>query len=72
MNITLDEALYERLKARAPVKKMSAFIAQALEARLGPSEEDLVAAYRQASGDGARERVADEWSEFEGEGWPEW
>jgi hypothetical protein len=49
LNITLDEELYHRLKAKAPPNKLSAFIADALRARLGPDVEELARAYRDAA-----------------------
>jgi hypothetical protein len=71
LNITLDEELYERLKAKAPPKKLSAFIADALRARLGPDEEELARAYRDAAKEHWRRSLADEWAATETEAWPE-
>lgn len=71
LNITLDEELYRRLKARAPAKKLSAFIADALRARLGPSAEELGQAYREAAKEPWRKALVDEWSSTEVEAWPE-
>jgi hypothetical protein len=71
LNITLDEDLYQRLKAKAPPKKMSAFIAQALRDRLGPDTEELARAYREAAKEPWRRSLAEEWSATEAEAWPE-
>jgi hypothetical protein len=71
LNITLDEELYQRLKAKAPPKKMSAFIAQALRDRLGPDEAELAEAYRQAAQESWRPSLAREWSHTEVEAWPD-
>ena len=71
LNITLDEELYERLKAKAPAKKMSAFIAEAMRARLGPDAEELAQAYRDAAKEPWRRSLSEEWSVTEVEGWPE-
>jgi len=70
LNITLDEDLYRRLKARAAPKKLSAFIADALKARLGPGGDELDEAYRAASREAWRKRLADEWTATETEAWP--
>ncbi|HEY3236175.1 MAG TPA: hypothetical protein VGJ84_15770 [Polyangiaceae bacterium] len=71
LNITLEEELYARLKSRAAPKKISAFIAEALRARLGPSEAELADAYRQAASEPWRRKLADEWALTEMEAWPE-
>jgi hypothetical protein len=71
LNITLDEELYKRLKAKAPAKKLSAFIADALRARLGPDEEELARGYRDAAKEPWRRALVDEWVATETEAWPE-
>jgi hypothetical protein len=71
LNITLDEDLYRRLKAKAPAKKLSAFIAEALRARLGPDVLELERAYQQAAKEPWRRSLADEWLNTELEAWPE-
>jgi hypothetical protein len=71
LNITLDDELYRRLKARAPAKKLSAFIADALRARLGPDPEELAQAYREAAKESWRRGLAEEWAASEIEAWPE-
>jgi hypothetical protein len=71
LNITLDEELYLRLKAKAPAKKLSAFIASALRDRLGPDAKELEQAYRAAAKESWRLTLADEWSRTELEAWPE-
>jgi len=71
LNITLDEELYLRLKAKAPAKKLSAFIASALRDRLGPDAKELEQAYREAAKEPWRRTLADEWSPTESEAWPE-
>ena len=71
LNITLDEDLVRRLKRKAPSKKMSAFIADALEARLGPSRQDLDAAYRAASRERWRNSLTKDWRVTETEAWPD-
>ncbi len=71
LNITLDEDLVQRLRARTAPKKISAFIAEAVEAKLGPSKSDLEAGYRAAARETWRKRLADDWSTTEAEAWPE-
>lgn len=71
LNITLEEGLYRHLKARAPSKKMSAFIAEALQLRFGPGQRDLELAYQAASQEPWRRRLADEWGATETEAWPD-
>ncbi len=71
LNITLDEELYRRLKARAPAPKLSAFIADALRARLGPDAEELARAYREAAKEPWRRSLSEEWSVTDVEAWPE-
>ena len=71
LNITLDEELFRRLKAKAPPKKMSAFIAQALRERLGPDAAELAEAYRQAAKESWRPSLAREWNPTEVEAWPD-
>jgi len=71
LNITLDEELYGQLKAKAPPKKMSAFIAEALRARLGPTRPELDAAYLEAAKERWRKHLAEEWGATETEAWPE-
>jgi hypothetical protein len=71
LNITLDDDLYRRLKAKAPAKKMSALIADALRQKLGPSRDDLDAAYRAASREPWRKTLAAAWKTTEVEAWPE-
>lgn len=71
LNITLDEALYRELKRRAPSKKMSAFIADAVRRKLGPNRLDLEAAYREAAREPWRKSLSDDWATTEAEAWPE-
>jgi hypothetical protein len=71
LNITLDEDLYRRLKSKAAPKKLSAFIADALKARMGPGRDELDEAYRRAAREPWRKRLADEWVATETEAWPE-
>ena len=71
LNITMDDAVYARLKRRVSPKKMGAFIAEAVRARLTPDRATLDAAYRGAREERWRRRLADDWRRTETEVWPE-
>lgn len=71
IRITIDEELYCRLKARTPANKLSAFIADAVRAKLRPSPGQLEAGYRAAAREGWRRRLEDEWAATEARAWPE-
>ena len=71
LNITMDEAVYTRLKKAVRPKRISAFINEAVRAKLRPDRQTLDAAYKAASKERWRRRLADDWSRIETEGWPE-
>lgn len=71
LNITLDDELYRRLKKELPPKGISAFIGEAVRARLRPSREQLDAAYKSATHERWRSSIARDWARTDGEGWPE-
>jgi len=70
LNITMDERLYRRLKAELPPKRISAFINDAVRARLFPDRRELDAAYQAARRERWRRRLAEDWGATETEGWP--
>lgn len=70
LNITMDPELYKRLKRDLPRKRISAFIEQAVRARLAPDETALDAAYKAARRESWRGGVSSEWSATETEDWP--
>lgn len=70
LSITIDEAVYAQLKRRLPPKRISAFIEEAVRAKLGPDRRTLDAAYRAASAEKWRRDLAEDWSVTEGEAWP--
>ena len=70
LNITMDEALYRRLKKELPPKRISAFIEAAVRARIHPDRATLDAAYRAAAKEPWRGRLASDWSSTETEDWP--
>jgi hypothetical protein len=67
----MEEELYERLKKELPPKRISAFISDAVRARLYPDRRTLDAAYREASRESWRRGVAEAWQSTESEDWPE-
>ena len=71
LNITMEEALYRRLKKELPAKGISAFIGAAVKAKLAPDRKALDAAYKAASRERWRSELSREWQSTEGEGWPD-
>ena len=71
LNIILDEDLYRRIKRQLPPKRLSAFINEAVRARLSPDMKTLDAAYWAASRERWRQRLGREWESTEIEDWPE-
>jgi hypothetical protein len=67
----MDEDLYRRLKRELPPKGISAFINKAVRARIHPGRAALDAAYKAASRERWRRRLAEEWTATESEGWPD-
>ena len=70
LNITMDAALYRRLKRELPSKGISAFIEEAVKGRLRPGRAELEAAYVAASKESWRRELVEGWSATEVEGWP--
>lgn len=70
LNITMDDALYRRLKRELPAKRISAFIVESVRSRLRPGRRELDAAYAAASKEPWRTETSDDWSATETEGWP--
>lgn len=71
LNITMEEDLYRRLKKELPPKGISAFIAEAVRARLRPDRRTLEAAYKAAARERWRRGVSADWRATEGEAWPD-
>lgn len=71
LNITMDEELYLRLKEELPPKGISAFIEDAVRAKLRPSRAALEQAYKAASKEAWRRKFSEEWSATEVDEWPE-
>ncbi len=71
LNITMDEAVYTRLKKEVRPKKMSAFITEAVRARLSPDARALDAGYQAAGKERWRRRLTDDWRHTETGSWPD-
>jgi len=71
LNITVDRQVYLRLKKALPPKRISAFINDAVRARLFPDHRTLDEAYRAARREQWRRRVGADWKATETEDWPE-
>jgi hypothetical protein len=65
------QALYRRIQRQVLPKRLSAFINEAVRARLSPDVKTLDAAYRAASRERWRQRLGREWESTEIEDWPE-
>lgn len=59
--ITMDDDLYARLKKKVPSQKLSAFITEAVRARLRTDTRTLNAAYQAASKEQWRAGVVEDW-----------
>jgi hypothetical protein len=70
LNVTVDKDVYLRLKKELPPKRISAFINDAVRARLLPDRKTLDAAYRAASREAWRRRLVSDWAVTETEDWP--
>jgi Arc/MetJ family transcription regulator len=70
LNITMDDDVYARLKKEVPPKKLSAFIAGAVRAKLHPDAKALNAAYQAASKERWRASFDEDWKHIDEEGWP--
>lgn len=70
LSITLDPAVYARLKKELPPKRISAFIEEAVRAKLGPDRQALDAGYQAASRETWRRDLEDDWAATEVDAWP--
>jgi hypothetical protein len=70
VSITLDAAIYARLKQKVRPKRLSAFINEAVRTKLGPDRQTLDAAYRAASKERWRRRLEGDWRRIDTERWP--
>ncbi|TKS59098.1 MAG: hypothetical protein EWM73_03360 [Nitrospira sp.] len=70
LNITRDDDVYARLKKEVPPKKLSAFIAGVVRAKLHPDAKAQDAAYRAASKEPWRKSLDENWKHSDAEGWP--
>ena len=70
LNITMDDDVYARLKKEVPPKKLSAFIAEAVRAKLHPDAKVLNTAHQAASKERWRTSLDADWKHIDNEGWP--
>jgi predicted CopG family antitoxin len=61
LNITMDDHVYARLKKKVPTQDLSAFITEAVQAKLRQDARTLNAAYQAASKEQWRVGVAEDW-----------
>ena len=67
----MEEGVYKCLKRQVPAKRMSAFINEAVRAKLRPDKRTLDAAYKAARVEAWRNALSKDWAVTETEGWPE-
>lgn len=67
LNITMDDDVYARLKKAVPAKKLSAFISEAVRAKLHPDAKALNAAYQAAGKEQWRKSFDDDWKHIDDE-----
>ena len=65
LNITMDDDVYARLKKKMPHQDLSAFITEAVLARLRPDAKTLNAAYQAASKEQWRAGVVEDWKHID-------
>ena len=70
LNVSIDDALYARLKKQVPYKKLSAFITGAIRAKLHLDAKALDVAYQAASTEQWRKSLDENWKHIDAEGWP--
>lgn len=69
LNITMDDDVYARLKKEVPSKKLSAFIAGAVRAKLHHDTRALNVAYQAGNKERWRKGLDEDWKHIEAEGW---
>ena len=70
LNITMDDDVYARLKKEVPSKKLSAFVAEAVRAKLHLDARALDVAYQAASKEQWRKGLDENWKHIDADGWP--
>ena len=69
ISIILNDSIYMRLKQIVPNRKVSKFVAEAIEEKLEDKTGALLSAYKEAYADTAREKEAKIWDVVDGENW---
>ncbi|NOT23172.1 MAG: hypothetical protein HOP22_10690 [Nitrospiraceae bacterium] len=65
LNITMDDDVYAKLKKKVPTPDLSAFITEAVRAKLRPDARTLNAAYQAASKEQWRAGVVKGWKHID-------
>ena len=65
LSITMDDDLYVRLKKKVLSKNLSAFVTEAVRAKLHPDVRTLNAAYKSASKEQWRAGLAEDWKHID-------
>lgn len=65
MSISLQDALYERLKQSVPSKKISKFVSHAIAYALELKEQELIKAYKESENYKNRKTLLQEWDEID-------
>jgi Arc/MetJ family transcription regulator len=65
LNITMDDDVYARIKKKVPTQDLSAFITEAVRAKLRPDARTLNAAYQAASKEQWRAGVVEDWKHID-------
>jgi hypothetical protein len=66
----MDDDVYARLKKEVPPKKLSAFIEEAVRAKLHPDAKVLNTPHQAASKERWRTSLDADWKHIDNEGWP--
>ncbi len=65
MSISIQEALYEKLKHSVPSKKISFFVSKAISHELERKEEELSLAYQESEKNSQRQELLNEWDQID-------
>ncbi len=65
LNVTMDDDVYARLKKEVPSRKRSAFITEAVRAKLHSNAKTLDAAYQTASKEQWRKSLDENWKHID-------
>ena len=69
ISVILNDSLYSKLKAIIPNRKISKFVAKAVEDKLSEKSASLYKAYSEAYKDKGRNKESNIWNNIDGEHW---